>query len=277
MRILGNTSVTANFVPTGTGGSGTILREYWLNVTGGTVSSLTGNANYPNSPTGSGPLTSFEGPTNTADNYGSRVRGYVHPPITGAYTFWIASDDASDLLLSTNDSPANATRIAFVSEWTDSRQWTKFPSQRSASINLVGGQRYYIEAIQKEATGGDNLAVSWQGPGMAQAVIPGNFLSPFVARTGGHRSRCRSRRPAPARAPSLRRPTGVNCGATCSCELHQRRISDADGRGGQWFDVHRLERRVHGHIHLHGVDDAGAFRDRDVHQPGDHVRTDRHA
>ncbi len=246
VRILGNTSVTANFVPTGTGGSGTILREYWLNVTGGTVASLTSNAAYPNSPTGSGSLTSFEGPTNTADNYGSRVRGYVHPPITGAYTFWIASDDASDLLLSTNDSPANATRIAFVSEWTDSRQWTKFPSQRSASINLVGGQRYYIEAIQKEATGGDNLAVSWQGPGMAQAVIPGNFLSPFV--------------PGPAGSFALSvTKAGNGTGTVTSssdrselrrhlqCELHQRRIRDAHGRGGERFDVHRLERRLFRH------------------------------
>jgi len=126
VRMLGNTTVTANFVPHGTGGSGTILREYWLNVAGATVASLTSNANYPNSPTGSEQLTSFEGPTNVADNYGSRIRGYVHPPITGAYTFWIASDDASDLLLSTNDLPANATRIAFVTDWTDPRQWTKF-------------------------------------------------------------------------------------------------------------------------------------------------------
>jgi len=218
VRILGNTSVTANFVPTGTGGSGTILREYWLNVTGGTVSSLTSNANYPNSPTGSGPLTSFEGPTNTADNYGSRVRGYVHPPITGAYTFWIASDDASDLLLSTNDSPANATRIAFVSEWTDSRQWTKFTSQRSASINLVGGQRYYIEAIQKEATGGDNLAVSWQGPGMAQAVIPGNFLSPFVPGPAGSFALSVTKAGTGAGTVTSS-PTGVNCGATCSANF----------------------------------------------------------
>jgi endoglucanase len=180
VRILGNTTVTANFVPTGTGGSGTITREYWLNVQGNTVASLTGNAAYPNSPTGTESLTSFEGPTNVADQYGSRVRGYIHPPITGSYVFWIASDDASDLLLSTSDNPANATRIAFVAEWTDPRQWTKYPAQRSASINLVGGQKYYIEAIQKEATGGDNLAVSWQGPGFGQTVIPGNFLSPFI-------------------------------------------------------------------------------------------------
>ena len=215
VRMLGNTSVTANFVPQGTGGSGTILREYWLNVTGGTVASLTGNANYPNSPTGTEQLTSFEGPTNAADNYGSRVRGYVHPPISGAYTFWIASDDASDLLLSTNDSPANATRIAFVSEWTDSRQWTKFTSQRSASINLVGGQKYYIEAIQKEATGGDNLAVSWQGPGMAQAVIPGNFLSPFVP-TGGGTFALSVAKAGSGSGTVTSSPTGINCGSTCS-------------------------------------------------------------
>jgi hypothetical protein len=219
IRILGNTSVTGNFVPQGTGGSGTILREYWLNVTGATVASLTGNANYPNSPTGSSQLTSFEGPTNTADNYGARVRGYVHPPITGAYTFWIASDDASDLLLSTNDSPANATRIAFVSEWTDSRQWTKFTSQRSASINLVGGQKYYIEAIQKEATGGDNLAVSWQGPGMAQAVIPGNFLSPFVP-TGGGTFALSVTKAGAGSGTVTSSPTGVSCGSTCSANFN---------------------------------------------------------
>jgi endoglucanase len=215
VRILGNTTVTANFVPTGTGGSGTILREYWLNVQGNTVASLTGSANYPGSPTGSEQLNSFEGPTNVADQYGSRVRGYIHPPITGAYTFWIASDDASDLLLSTNDNPANAVRIAFVAEWTDSRQWTKYPSQRSASINLVGGQRYYIEAIQKEATGGDNLAVSWQGPGMNQAVIPGNFLSPFIVNTGSF----------PLSVTKTGTGTGtvaggaINCGTVCSANV----------------------------------------------------------
>jgi aryl-phospho-beta-D-glucosidase BglC (GH1 family) len=218
IRILANTSVTANFVPQGTGGSGTILREYWLNVTGNTVASLKASANYPNNPTGSEQLASFEGPTNTADNYGSRVRGYIHPPISGAYTFWIASDDAGDLLLSTNDNPANATRIAFVGEWTDSRQWTKFASQRSAPINLVGGQKYYIEAIQKEATGGDNLAVSWQGPGMAQAVIPGNFLSPFVP-TGGGSFALSVAKAGSGSGTVTSSPGGINCGGTCSASF----------------------------------------------------------
>ncbi len=184
ITILGNTTVTANFIRQGTGGTGTILREYWNAVTGTTITSLTSNANYPNSPTGSEQLTSLEGPSNAGDNYGARIRGYIHPPITGAYTLWLASDDYGELRLSTSDNPAGAVRIAFVEGWTNPREWSKYPSQRSAAINLTAGQKYYIEVLHKEATGGDNVAVSWQGPGIAQAVIGGSFLSPFVPQTG---------------------------------------------------------------------------------------------
>jgi endoglucanase len=218
IKILSNTTVTANFVPQGTGGSGTILREFWLNVTGSTVSSLTSNSNYPNNPSGSAQLTSLEGPSNSADNYGSRIRGYVHPPISGPYTFWIASDDAGDLLLSTNDNPANATRIAFVDSWTNPREWTKLPSQRSAAINLVAGQKYYIEVLHKEAGGGDGVAVAWQGPGIAQAVIPGSNLSPFV-RPPGTNQTLTVTRAGTGTGTVTSSPAGISCGATCSASF----------------------------------------------------------
>jgi uncharacterized repeat protein (TIGR02543 family) len=215
IRMLANTSITANFIPQGSGGTGTILREYWLNVTGNTVASLTSSTNYPNSPTGGEQLTSIEGATNAADNFGARIRGYIHPLITGTYTFWLASDDAGDLLLSTNDSPANATRIAFVTEWTNPREWTKFPSQRSASINLTAGQKYYIEVLHKEATGGDNFAVSWQGPGIPQAVIAGNLLSPFVPSGGGTFALSVTKAGTGAGTVTSS-PAGISCGSTCS-------------------------------------------------------------
>jgi aryl-phospho-beta-D-glucosidase BglC (GH1 family) len=215
IRILGNTAIVANFVPHGSGGSGTILREFWNNVTGNTVSSLTSSAAYPNNPSGSEQLTSLEGPSNVTDNYGSRIRGYIHPPVSGAYTFWLASDDSGDLLLSTSDNPAGATRIAFVDSWTNSREWSKSPSQRSASINLVGGQKYYIEVLHKEATGGDNVAVAWQGPGIAQAVIPGNFLSPFV-RQGGTNQTLTVAKAGTGVGTVTSAPAGITCGTTCS-------------------------------------------------------------
>src|ERR1044072_3131634 len=165
--------------------TGSILREYWTGISGTTINSLTSNTNYPNNPTGKGQITSLEGPTNWADNYGTRIRGYIHPTASGSYTFWVAGDDYTDLYLSTSANPSSSSRIAYVNGWTDSRQWTKYSTQQSTTINLVAGQKYYIEVLQKEGSGGDNVAVAWQGPGISQQVIAGSYLSPFVPGAGG--------------------------------------------------------------------------------------------
>lgn len=169
------TTYTANYIVDD--GFGSILRQVWNGITGTTVANLTANANYPYAPSATSKPTLFEGPTNAADNYGSRIVGLLYPPTTGAYTFWVASDDNSELWLGTSESPSSRVRIATVTGYTNSREWTKFASQKSVAINLTAGQRYHIEALHKDGTGGDNLAVSWSGPGIAQQVIPGTYLS----------------------------------------------------------------------------------------------------
>jgi uncharacterized repeat protein (TIGR01451 family) len=157
-------------------GTGTISYERWTGVSGTSVSQIP----IANTPNQTGALSLFEIPVNSADNYGTRVRGYVCPPLTGQYRFWIASDDNSQLWLSTNSDPANKQLIASVADWTNSQEWTKFASQQSALISLTAGQQYYIEALQKEGTGGDNLAVGWQLPGgTLERPIPGFRLLPF--------------------------------------------------------------------------------------------------
>lgn len=167
----------------GGGGSGTLLRQYWTNIPGDLITDLTRSSSYPNNPSASDQLTSFETPTNTADNYGTRVLGYAHAPTTGSYTFWIAGDDYSELWLSTDDNPNNKRLIASVNGWTN--PWNKYASQQSAAITLTAGQKYYIEARHKEGVGGDNLAVAWQLPGGTfEGPIPGNRLSPYNLTTG---------------------------------------------------------------------------------------------
>jgi hypothetical protein len=157
--------------------TGSILREFWTNVPGDHVSQVPVN----NPPTGSSQLSIFEGPVNSGDNYADRIRGYVCPPVSGSYTFWIAADDDAELWLSNSENPANKVKIAFVSGWTNSREWTKYPSQQSSPVSLVAGIKYYIETLHKEATGGDNLAVGWQIPGgVLERPIAGTRLSPFV-------------------------------------------------------------------------------------------------
>ncbi len=158
-------------------GSGSILKEIWQNVNGTSVSDIPLNS----SPSSTELITVFEGSVNVANNYGTRIRGYICVPQSGNYTFWISGDDNCELWLSSDDDPANKTRIAHVPGWTNSRQWGKYAQQQSAPIPLAAGQTYYIEALHKEAGGGDNIAVGWQLPdGSMERPIQGDKLSPFI-------------------------------------------------------------------------------------------------
>ena len=162
-------------------GQNQITREVWSGISGTSIASLTGNPNYPDNPSFVEILTSFEAPVNVQDNFGSRIHGYIRPDVSGDYVFWISSDDNGQLSISPNIDPANKSQIASVPSWSSSRQWTKFPEQQSQTVSLEAGQRYYIEALQKEQGGGDNLAVAWQRPGTSgPVVIDGAYLSPFA-------------------------------------------------------------------------------------------------
>lgn len=126
----------------------------------------------------------YPGATNSGHNYGVRVRGYLTPQVSGAYVFSVAGDDNASFRIAPDEHSYNAQIVAFHTGYTAPRQWTKYASQRSAPIQLVAGQRYYVEANVKEATGDDNLAVGWNLPGqhhLPPVVIPGAVLSPIDA------------------------------------------------------------------------------------------------
>ena len=148
-------------------GTGSILREYWTNIGNGTaVTDLTSNANYPNNPSGRDLLRSFEAPTNWADAYGTRIRGYLSPPMTGYYTFWIASDDNGELWLSTDDNPANKVKIAYV---TCCHRLARLEQQQQSDAEigadlLAGGTailcRSLAERKQRQRQSGRPLAIA---------------------------------------------------------------------------------------------------------------------
>jgi hypothetical protein len=159
--------------------AGSFTRKYWTGITGTEVSALTSDSRFPSTPTGSGTLSTFEAPTNFADNYGQMITGLVYAPTTGDYTFWIASDNRSELWLSTDATEGNAALVAKVEDKTSIREWIKHTPQSSATVSLVGGQSYFIKALHKESSNGtvgvnfyvDHLAVAWQGPGFSRQVL----------------------------------------------------------------------------------------------------------
>ncbi len=167
------TTVSVNVVSNSSG----VLLETWQNMSGSTVASLTSSSRFPYNPDAVTLITTFESASNRGTNFGARARAYLTPTQSGDYTFWIASDDSSELWLSTDATAANKTLIASVSGTTTVRQWTKYPSQQSTARTLVAGQRYYIEALHKEGSGNDNLAVAWSGPGITQQVIGTAYLT----------------------------------------------------------------------------------------------------
>ena len=177
----GESTVDTQFVwVVTTGATGQILREWWTGISGNEINLLTDNPDYPDNPDGSDFIDRFEAPADWADNYGTRIRGYIHAPSTGDYTFWIATDDFGELWLSTDSDPANKVLIANVPGWSNDYEWFKFPEQESAPISLTAGERYYVEVLQKEGGGLDNIAVAWQIPGGSLEVIEGGFLSPYT-------------------------------------------------------------------------------------------------
>lgn len=132
-------------------------------------------------------VPAFEAATNTAagDNYTRRVSGMFIPPATGDYVFFTASDDQSDLFISTDSLPAHKYMIAQETQWNSLWNWTANPSDAnppsilsqkrsdqwtnaagqtpySAGIRLQANQQYYMEVVQHDGTGGDHVAVTYK-------------------------------------------------------------------------------------------------------------------
>jgi hypothetical protein len=163
---------------------GFIQRELYLDIPGTEVLDLESTDKYALGQYDSlTPLALFEAPTHQGDHYGQKISGYLLPPVSGNYLFYIASDDNSELRLSPSTDPLAKTTLASVSGNTDPRQWDKYPAtQGSAPIPLEAGQRYYIEAVHKQGTDGDHLAVGWTLPDQTGliTVISGQYLASFV-------------------------------------------------------------------------------------------------
>jgi len=170
-----SSTVSISVTPATSSQSG-ILQETRNGISGTAVSKLTGHPNFPHNPDASEIRTLFESPTNRGSTFGTRMTALLIPPTTGDYTFWIATDEGGELWLGDDRTNQGKSLIGSVSGYAGSREWTKFTSQQSSVITLQAGVPYYIEALQKENSGGDNLAVAWQGPGITQEVITNTHL-----------------------------------------------------------------------------------------------------
>lgn len=125
----------------------------------------------------------FPQPFSTGDtglnDYGGAATGILYAPATGTYKFYVRSDDASRLSLSTDHTRGN---MAVIAEQTGC--CNAFSENRplvSEEIQLEAGQGYYLEMLWKEGGGGDWMQIGWSLNGSAPSVIPLAYIQRDVS------------------------------------------------------------------------------------------------
>lgn len=162
---------------------GLVAFEEWRSLPGAEISTMVSDPRFPGSPDVRGFREALEAPVNGHYHYGTRMRGYLLPPVSGEYTFWIAADDRAELWLSSTDSPFDRVRVAHVPIKTRHREFDLSLAQRSNPIQLQAGETYYVEVLQKEGSGADNVSVGWTLPGEAVIdIISGDNIAYFAPR-----------------------------------------------------------------------------------------------
>ncbi len=142
--------------------------EIYTNIPGGAIADLTGQpkfvANLPDVVyyTNVFGIGVFAG-NSLLENYGARVSGYFSPSASGYFRFFLRSDDASQLYMNINstdsENPADRTLLVHAPSANINIQSAVAVSP---PVQLNQGQRYYVEGLLKEGTGGDYLQVAFR-------------------------------------------------------------------------------------------------------------------
>jgi hypothetical protein len=190
---------------------GALWWDYYYEVTPQAVANLQGSQYYQSyAPTTNGYLTAFDtdqitgGDLNNnpafgslGDNYGDVVSGWITPTVTGDYTFFLSSDDASQLYLSTDNTPGNAALIAeevgcceaFLEPNPSGPGWHDNGSGMGQTtltpIHLLANHSYFIRALHTEGGGGDYVKAAWRistdsTPAASLPPIQAQYLSAYV-------------------------------------------------------------------------------------------------
>jgi len=113
-----------------------------------------------------------------ADYFTFRFTGYIYIDTPGTYTFFTSSDDGSKLYI--GDWEGACAGMGQLMEVVDNDGLHGL-QEASGTIELGKGH-HGIMVTYFEKTGGDDLQVRWQGPGIAKQLIPDSVLEVGLAK-----------------------------------------------------------------------------------------------
>jgi hypothetical protein len=109
-----------------------------------------------------GPSSGSFATSGRSDEVGAVFVGWIDVPASGGWTFSLSSDEGSRLTMGSTVVVSHDGLHPFT--------------EKSGTIGLAAG-RHAFKVEYFEATGSAGLVASWQGPGVAKAVIPASALT----------------------------------------------------------------------------------------------------
>ena len=163
---------------------------------GSAVASLTNNLYFPGTPSDALQLDDYsldhgvasfglqskdDGADFGSQGIGTYAIGYLEAPTNGNYTFFIASDNASQLWLSTNETVVGIQLIAQeTNSGTALFSGPRLSQRESAPVPLQGAHKYYLQVLhQANSAVGSHVQVGWQRPDGVQEIIPALHLAQY--------------------------------------------------------------------------------------------------
>jgi hypothetical protein len=100
-------------------------------------------------------------------NFCVRWTGQIQAPATGTYTLIARTDDGVNLWFAGQQ---------LISDWV-----TQAPTDSTAVVTMVAGQRYDLRMDYFQGVGGAEAHLLWAGPGLPRQPVPSSYLYPATA------------------------------------------------------------------------------------------------
>ncbi len=152
---------------------GAITARTFSGIFGGSVDDLLNSPQFPGSPDDVSYVTNAE-IAGTLGVVGYQLVGFVHPPLTGNYEFYVAGDNTSTRLYVSTTTNESDKVEHLISGDNGFRNF----STPSVQVALEAGKKYYIEALGKRQWGGGSFAIGWRYDSWPAAeLVATEFLS----------------------------------------------------------------------------------------------------
>lgn len=98
------------------------------------------------------------------DSYSVRWTGYIKPPSTGEYKFYVSRDNGARLWIDNK---------LIIDQWND--QWNVIDT---AKITLTGNKKYDIKLEYYNNTGNGIISLWWNSVSVEKSIVPSSYLYP---------------------------------------------------------------------------------------------------